>query len=531
MSPDRTEHRPPTICARIAGAFVVWLCLAPTAMAQSVGNEFIPLENWSYAAIQRFEMLGMVKLPEDRPFNRREFIEIVTRISEASFDRRLSHRDRYELERLEKEYTNFTSRRDPQARYDPPTLYLEDNPVLFTADFDLVGLGLQAPFDTVTGFYGASSPEWQLNFGSHVTYDSRYRIIMGPERDRRADDQKPTARTRSFNGLTSLFQRTYVVAAWDRFHFYIGRDFLDWGPSDWNNNLITPTPLYTVDRIGGRVTLKGLRLSFFSGSISPYLERHFAGHRLEIPFWKMVIGLNETVVYHGRGTDLVYFFPLSSFYSNQFNERSNDDNIFWSIDAKIVNVFGATLYTSFLIDDAQFERGDEDPPGLDKFGIDVGGRYAIGGPLPMGIRARFRAVDIYTYTHFDSLSAYLSNNADPREDFRLGGFPGPDADGWRVDLEVFPRANLITRAIVRGERRGEGNDMRAWQPGDPTNPPFPSGVVERTRTYGLSARWEFDRNQWIQAGYGYWQRFNVDHQSDVDESGHSFEVEVRYEFL
>jgi hypothetical protein len=73
--------------------------------------------------------------------------------------------------------------------------------------------------------------------------------------------------------------------------------------------------------------------------------------------------------------------------------------------------------------------------------------------------------------------------------------------------------------------------MRSWSPGEPTNPIFPSGVVQRTRVYGVDLRWEFDRNQWIRAAWAYSERFNVDHQSDIDDDSHSFRVEVRYEFL
>ena len=103
----------------------------------AVGQEFIPLENWSYEAVERFEALGMCVLPEDRPFTREEFIQITTDIAQGAFDRRLSPRDRYNFERLEKEYTSFASRRDPQHRYDPPTFFLQDSPLLFEGDVDI----------------------------------------------------------------------------------------------------------------------------------------------------------------------------------------------------------------------------------------------------------------------------------------------------------------------------------------------------------------------------------------------------------
>jgi len=499
---------------------------AKSEQAACVGREFIPLENWAYSAIERFEVLGLCRLPDDRPFTRSEFVDIVTKLSKRAWDRRLSPRDRYQLKRLEKEFTAFGAARDPQTRYDPPTIYLPDAPLLLTGDVDLVGSVERPAFDDRIDPFLQSNPEFQIHYADRVTLDMRYRLIWSLQRGDRVRNAKPSRREKSFKGLTSLFERGYVIAAWDKVHLYYGREYVDWGPSD-ENNLITPGNALSLDQLGGRIRLGSLRLSFFDGPLSFSPERRFAGHRLEIAFWKASLGLNETVVYVGRGLDPVYAIPLSSFYANQFNERG-DDNVMWSIDAKVAAGHGALLYASLLIDDAQFERDGLNP---DKFAADVGGCFAISAPVAATIRARYRFVDIYTLTHRDSITAYVSGPGDPRVDVPLGAAPGPDTEQWHIEAETYPRANAIVRAFVSGLAVGAGNDFRKFLPGDPTNPPFPSGIVERTLSAGLGFRWEFDRNQWMDASWQWRRVTNADRLRGDNESTQTFRLEARFEFL
>ena len=54
-----------------AGVSLVWLNPVPVS---GIGQEFTPLEHWSYRAIERFESLGMCDVPDDKPFTRTEFI-------------------------------------------------------------------------------------------------------------------------------------------------------------------------------------------------------------------------------------------------------------------------------------------------------------------------------------------------------------------------------------------------------------------------------------------------------------------------
>ena len=99
-----------------------------------------------------------------------------------------------------------------------------------------------------------------------------------------------------------------------------------------------------------------------------------------------------------------------------------------------------------------------------------------------------------------------------------------------VNLGAPRSARAVGQELI-GERRGEGNDFHSFTLGDPVDPPFPSGIVRRTRTFITELRWEFDRNQWVRAVYGYTQGRNLGHVSGADENCHSFRVELRLEII
>ncbi len=503
------------------------MCVVHAGPLFAIGQEFIPLDHWAYPALERFEALGLCRLPDDRPWTRAEFADLVADLARRAWETRLSPRDRYELSRLEKEFTAFAGRRDPQARYDPPTLYLPDAPLLFTADFDLEGSAERDAFTDRIEPRLLSHPEAQVHFGERATLDVRYRLELTRARGNRARNAKPSRRERSWKGLTSLYERGYLIGAWKRVHVFAGRAAIDWGPSD-GDNLITPGSRHTLDQLGARIRLGPLRLSAFDAQLWPAPQRRMAGHRLEVAFGSAVLGFSETVVYAGRGMDPVYAMPLASFYANQFAERG-DDNVVWALDGKVRLARGVLAYASLLVDDAQFERDGTAP---DKLAADVGGRVALSSPLALTLRARYRFADIYTFTHRDSSTVYVSGRGEiDHGDVLLSGAPSPDSDDWFVEAQTFPRANVVLTARLAAERRGEGDDLRRHHPGDPIDPPFPLGVVERVLRASATLRWEFDRNQWIEAGWTYIRHANRNHDPLDDRSGHAVRLSARFEFL
>ena len=206
---------------------------------------------------------------------------------------------------------------------------------------------------------------------------------------------------------------------------------------------------------------------------------------------------------------------------------ARDDNVMWSLDAKSNVIDRVTLYGSVLVDDFQFEREEGFP---DKLAFDVGFRWVPARPLGLAIRGHYRKVDIYTYSHQDSLSVYVSGAGDlAGGDVLLGGVPAPDADSWRLGAEVFPRAELAVAANVFGTRIGEGRDLRGFQPGGDKNPPFPSGVVDETIGFDLGARYELPGDSWVAFTYAHASAKNRGNVAGNDPDTDAFRLEIRWD--
>jgi len=487
MNPRRLPGYACVFLLFFASSFVV---APPVALSEPIGQEFIPPEHWSCGALHRFETLGLVVLPSQAPFTRSDIAEFTREIRGAvdSSGKSLGARDRFDLERLEKEFASDSAADDPRTRYDKPVVCLEEKPLVFEGDLDF-SLAPEKPFfDERMWVFAGSNPTARLHIGEWLTYEVRYRLTYTHEREAWEHKNKPSPRETSWNGLASLYERSYLVFRWKPVVLYWGRDYEDWGPRD-DENLIVSRTAGSLDRLGGRLSFRNVRLSFFHAFLSSEDPRRtVSAHRLEFDASDFTFGLSETVLYTGRGIDPLYALPLSAFYANQFSERG-DDNVIWSVDAKYRARDGVLLFGSLLIDDFQFER-DEGAP--DKLGFDVGARVAATGPLPFAVAATYRYVDIYTYTHRDSLMYYVTGSGDPLwGDPPLGAVEGPDADALELRADCYPWPSVTASAFVASRRTGEGNDYRIHEQGIDPSPPFPSGVVERTTIFGAGALWEF----------------------------------------
>ncbi len=120
----------------------------------------------------------------------------------------------------------------------------------------------------------------------------------------------------------------------------------------------------------------------------------WSGHRLEVDFGPHGARAlaRRSCTAGGRWTGSTCF-RSSWYYANQFNERTNEDNVIWSVDAKTSVARAVTVYGSLLIDDFQFERDDGYP---DKLAADV--RRALGPRAAVGPRDA-RAVPLGRHLH------------------------------------------------------------------------------------------------------------------------------------
>jgi len=521
-----TTGRDPCRAAWLFVLLSLFSAMATSTLADGIGHEFIPPEHWSYPALARFEAMGLCRLPSQRPYSRDDIVRYVEEIAErvAARGASLSPRDQFNLERLEKEFASAPARVDPKTRFDPPLIFASDGAMRLEGDFDVALVPDKPPHRQKWDFFGVVHPVLRLHLGDSFTYDFRYRLVMGPERDGRERNAHVSTRERSWRGLTSLYERAYLVYHWKQGTLFFGRDYADWGPAE-NRNVILSWEAGSLDKLGAHLQFKNLRLSFLHAMLSSPGDRYLSGHRLEGAFGRVTVGISETVIHRDRFLDPVYMLPFSSFYANQFNERT-DDNVLWGLDVKYRALDGLTVDGSLLVDDFQYERGDSTP---DMLAVNIGARADLAGPVPLTLRARYRYVDIYTYTHRDSLKGHVTGTGDPNAgDPLLGVAEGPDTDLLTAAADWYALRRLTATALFSVLRRGEGDDFRAFYPGDDHAPDFPSGVVERTVSLGIALAWEFDGNSLASAEFVRSHVENVEHAAGADEWRNAARLVLRW---
>lgn len=468
--------------------------LLQVALPVHASDETIPPRSWVYPALKSFEILGLVELDPVSPYSRSEIEFYVDRILQSMKDGdvELTPRQEFILGRLRAEFQGMEN--SPEERENAPVWMMREGNRFFTLDI-AAGAGAVKRVEYDDGeINGLFVPTFLLGLGGAVTLEMDYIIRMGPERD---DEELEYTRVRSWRGVTSEYERGYVAFAGKRWRLQLGRDYIQWGPLGPGGLLMSSTAR-SHDHLGFDISMGRFTLRSFQAVLDSYLPRRLAGHRLEIRLpARIYAGISETVLYTKRDFDWAYLIPFGPFYANQYNEKE-DDNILWSVDLKVPVTKGLILSGELLIDDLQYES---DPPAPNKLGWTVRADALV---MPWGhdvqMRASYTRVDIYTYSHKDSLlTAYVTGDGAKSGNTIIGDQLGPDADRWflRISSPLHPRAMLSLDGTWI--RRGEGNDMRQWEWGEDPDPVFPSGEVTDQSIYSAGLRVDLGHGSFIEA--------------------------------
>ena len=479
----------------IPAAIIVTAALLLTVpSAVRCSDETIPPRSWIYSALRNFEVLGLVDLDPVSPWTRSEVEFYVDRIMQSMSGGgvELTPRQEFILGRLRAEFQGMEN--SPEERENRPLWMMREGKRFFTLDLAAGGALVKRVEYADGEVNGLLIPTFLLGMGGAVTFEADYIIRMGPERDWEEDRY---TRVRSWRGVTSEYERGYVAFAGTRWRLQIGRDYIQWGPLGPGGLLMSSTAR-SHDHLAFDISMGRFTLRSFQAVLDSYIPRRLAGHRLEIRLpARISAGISETVLYTGRDFDWAYLIPLGAFYANRYNEKE-DDNILWSVDLRVPVTKGLILSGELLIDDLQYES---DPPAPNKLGWSLRADALV---MPwghdVGIQASYTKVDIYTYSHKDSLrTAYVTGNGNKAAGAIIGDQLGPDADRWllRMSSPLHPRALLSLEGTWI--RRGEGSDMRQWEWGEDPDPAFPSGEVTDERIYAAELRIDLSGGSFIEA--------------------------------
>ncbi len=494
--------------AILAGAFLI----APAARAETV-----PPDSWAYEALKSFELRGLVALEPTLPYTFDQ-CEAYTREIVATVEARkvaLGPRHAFLLERLEKQFVGMRDR--PEDRWSKPVYTVREEERFAAFDASVGGSVRKNPDRKKGEANGLAAPGILVGLGRNVTLETNYRLVMAPERGRNANMQKPSARLRSYRGLTAEFERGLLDAGGSWWDARIGREYLHWG-SDLREGLILSRTAGSLDHVGARFRLGRFALSTFQASLNPggsSYRRHLAGHRLTVALPRgAFLGVSETVLYAGRNFDYIYLAPLSVFYAQQFNERSNEDNILWALDWKVPLRRGLLFHGEFLIDDFQYERGENAGP--DRLGVfaAMDAFFTVWG-RELELSTGYTAISKYTYGHIEDETDYFSGYG---TDYNVGdglvpawwnpllGSPlGPDADRAFIKA-AFGLSSRVALTLEGVHARYGGGSLAIagglvnWSYREDNDPPFPSAPVLVVNDVSASLRYDLDHGTYVSAG-------------------------------
>lgn len=221
-----------------------------------------------------------------------------------------------------------------------------------------------------------------------------------------------------------------ILLSYKPIHFFLGRDRIRWGPGRYGNLMFSGESMSFSQ---GRLTLKLgdlLRFTSLTGSLSPWPElrdsiyvsnagwtrrtrpnKFLAAHRAEISlFNRLVIGLNESVVYGEKELNLNYLNPMTVYFTEE-HENGDEDNALMGFDFwwKVRRSF--SVWGELLLDDFQFGKLGKSYYS-NKTGLLLGAAHASqirGALLETGMEyAKLRP---YTYSHFYQVNSYKHWNA------------------------------------------------------------------------------------------------------------------------
>jgi hypothetical protein len=446
------------------------------------GVESLPPGHWAYAELEHFEARGRVRLDGLRPWSRqrvRGWVEVL-----AASPPDWTPVERARLRRLVAEFVDGDSL--DAGRWDPALLVLADGAWKFAGDIELGGGG-DAGRGAATSGWGETRVETLLRWGDLFAYQTRYRASLAEETGRRTGENRLSSRQRTWHGLVSDNDLAYLACERGRLRVSFGREYLAWGPGR-DAALLVSDAGTSLDGLQVRLRLGRFTLASAVALLAAERNRHWAAHRLETDCGPLLLGVHEAVVYDSPLPDPAYWFPISFYYGNQFNERA-DDNVLLGADLAWRSRWGV-LSGELLVDDFIYD-GD---PAPQKIGWRLGAArgLAVGG-TDVDVQLGYVRLNRWTYTHRRAVETWVAGGGDPAAGDPFLGHPlGPDADRWTASAVWWPSPRWTLSWSTTRTRRGDGNwDLSAWQSGDPYRVDFPSGrvVASTASEFAATLRW------------------------------------------
>ncbi|MFZ1082545.1 MAG: capsule assembly Wzi family protein [Candidatus Kryptoniota bacterium] len=544
---------------KIAAIFFL-LLLSAKSFAQ--GNYSIPVDNWTYDAIQQLQTRGyLLELsPGIKPYRSLEVAEALQKLDKKIDVSTLPQADQWLIKKLDKEFSYETNVLDAE----------EENPdTSFTgarfseeAFFNLAKADYKSfKYADKVEFRPTLRSEFGFDVGNHITLYTDATI------DQTLRDDTLYTGTTKF-GLNALHQQAYVQYSDRYFDLTFGRDYLSWGYGNDGTLLVSPTA-GAFDMVSALIKTNVVKFNWFvaqlnqmpeftpdsnnfleSGgpstwdSVAPLANRYFTGSRIEFNIAnKVFLGVYQAALFGGPYASINFLNtnPVRVNYETTTNDQlANSTNNFLGADIGVFWPKDFNSYGDLMIDDWQVDdktKGDLKP---DLYAFDLGLRASnilenlgIGG-TDANLQYMMVCNRVYNEYNWVSYQKLLLRNypvANPFGD-----------DFWNIDLRLSQwltydwKFGIEIMHLEHGSQNLYGPYTMPWLT-DPNitvqtgyTEPFPYGVIQETNLLEANVMYQPRHNFYGSAMISYSQNRNYQYSPGVNKGIFSFLFTIYYDF-
>ena len=353
-------------------------------------------------------------------------------------------------------------------------------------------------------YYGALDERFGGTLLTHLEFSHALRI----RRANTLDTQGP----QPWNDFQSYLREGLLSFDHEKVRVDVGRRDVFWGPGDEHSLLLSSAP---QGYDGMFISIPGQLLEFdgMFSILDAAKSRFLSAHRLGLNLQGFLkVGFSESIL-SADSLEPAYVNFLLPYYLAQWSSY-RDDNIMWSIDLQL-HLFNSIFYAELLIDDYMYE----DDPHPDKLAYQIGLKSLIARHIMARINYTF--VDKWVYSQRQPQNVYEQRG-------RCLGFPlGNDVDELSFNVKYLNAYGIFPHLSIDYIRKGEGSIFIPFEDeGGSINPPFPSGVVEKTLEIKFGVDYRFRRNLHLDMEIGRVQRDNVDHITGNDADNTIFDASL-----
>ena len=185
--------------------------------------------------------------------------------------------------------------------------------------------------------------------------------------------------------------------------------------------------------------------------------KYIATHRIAVePTDWLSVGLNDMIVYWGRGLDMAYLNPLAFFVSAGLStqERNANDNSLIGADITLRPVTGLMVYGSLIVDDLSYTTLSDTSAGgsNNKFAYQLGVSQSLGqqGAASRSmVSTEYARIDAFTFSHRSINASYTTMGAPIGYDMQ------PNSDRLALQLRHWLTPRTSIRVDLDYTRHGE----------------------------------------------------------------------------